>query len=804
MLKGHAFDYYFANIGIMPQTFDSICKMFEEYFEGEEYKRGVLDKWNNIDLKSTINQHWKTEKFFHNKIITACQRVKACSIACTKPANTVASLLEELRSGITTYELSNPTSIISSTFNAEDKHEIFYTDRKFRRHYDNNNSRPNERQFNFSNRSFSKKCFVYHRGGCWSSRHTQEEGDESYRKFKQKFGNQLDKSLKKRFEQFVAEYKGDEPDDVPENNLDNDEDFDILIAGLELHYPSSDETFLTSAVPIDGNSIISNLADHSFLHRITEKLETNQPSTIRYGSQEFYGIMIDTGGAERSTAGYNQYLAFNQMTGTEIDNSTANKAKISFGMGSADSIGSLHVNSLIGLIEFHVLHADTPFLLSIADMDRLNIYYNKISNTIVTPSFSYPVIRRFGHPFLLWKFDYQSFVQGSILTNECFSTNSELCRLHRRFGHLSVDRLRRLLERSGHNDFNISYLNNLTNFCKQCQLKGKSPGRFKFNLRDELNFNYSIIIDIMYIDGKPVLHVVHEATRFQAARWLDKLSSKHTWDTLRQCWIDTYVGSPDWIINDAGANFVGKEFIQHASSLAMRTKSVPVEAHWSIGIVERYHHMLRRAYKIVVEELKGSGINKEMALQMAVKAMNDSAGPDGLVPTLLVFGTYPRMSEIDPPAPSISQRAKAIQKAMEEIGKLRAQKQIADALNQRNGPNSGRGGNWKGPYKFLGIDGETCKILLPSGITDFRSTPVKPFFQEPIDAETNNAPEKNVITAPAISEHGNNRFSAVPNVEPEPQQQPRRSERQRAPRKLPYDNHLPADISVQLQLNDPR
>ncbi|KAI0991756.1 hypothetical protein K3495_g16431, partial [Podosphaera aphanis] len=149
------------------------------------------------------------------------------------------------------------------------------------------------------------------------------------------------KSLKKRFEQFVAEYEGDEPDDIPDNNLDDDENFDILIAGLELHYPSSDETFLTSAGPIDGNSIISSLADRSFLHGITGKLESKQPPTIRYGSQEFYGIMIDTGAAKRSTAGYNQYLAFNQMTGTKIDNSTAGNAKISFGMGSAESIDSM-------------------------------------------------------------------------------------------------------------------------------------------------------------------------------------------------------------------------------------------------------------------------------------------------------------------------------------------------------------------------------------------------------------------------------------------------------------------------------
>ncbi|KAI2634264.1 hypothetical protein GGS26DRAFT_553076 [Hypomontagnella submonticulosa] len=30
---------------------------------------------------------------------------------------------------------------------------------------------------------------------------------------------------------------------------------------------------------------------------------------------------------------------------------------------------------------------------------------------------------------------------------------------------------------------------------------------------------------------------------------------------------------------------------------------------------------------------------------MAVKAVNDTAGPDGLVPTLLVFGAYPRLVE---------------------------------------------------------------------------------------------------------------------------------------------------------------
>ena len=35
---------------------------------------------------------------------------------------------------------------------------------------------------------------------------------------------------------------------------------------------------------------------------------------------------------------------------------------------------------------------------------------------------------------------------------------------------------------------------------------------------------------------------------------------------------------------------------------------------------------------------------------MAVKAVNDIAGLDRLVPTLLVYGAYLRISKLDPPA----------------------------------------------------------------------------------------------------------------------------------------------------------
>ena len=38
---------------------------------------------------------------------------------------------------------------------------------------------------------------------------------------------------------------------------------------------------------------------------------------------------------------------------------------------------------------------------------------------------------------------------------------------------------------------------------------------------------------------------------------------------------------------------------------------------------------------------------------MALKVINDSIGPNGLIPTLLVFRAYPRIVEFDIPNPTV-------------------------------------------------------------------------------------------------------------------------------------------------------
>jgi hypothetical protein len=72
---------------------------------------------------------------------------------------------------------------------------------------------------------------------------------------------------------------------------------------------------------------------------------------------------------------------------------------------------------------------------------------------------------------------------------------------------------------------------------------------------------------------------------------------------------------------------------------------------------------------------------------MAVKAVNNTAGPNGLVPTLLVYGAYLRISNLGPPTPSITERAAIIQKAIAKIVKLRAKQTVNNALYYYNRPN---------------------------------------------------------------------------------------------------------------------
>jgi len=149
---------------------------------------------------------------------------------------------------------------------------------------------------------------------------------------------------------------------------------------------------------------------------------------------------------------------------------------------------------------------------------------------------------------------------------------------------------------------------------------------------------------------------------------------------------------------------------------------------------------------------------------MAIKAINNTTGPDGLVPTLLVYRAYPKISNLDPPAPSITEQTAAIQKAITEIVKLQAKQTVNSTLHHHNRPDTTsvynlllnsevliwhKSGNWTRPYCLLAIENAICCVQLPSRPTNFRNTSIKPYFQskntynvEPDEPEAPTKPDK--------------------------------------------------------------
>jgi hypothetical protein len=87
-------------------------------------------------------------------------------------------------------------------------------------------------------------------------------------------------------------------------------------------------------------------------------------------------------------------------------------------------------------------------------------------------------------------------------------------------------------------------------------------------------------------------------------------------------------------------------------------------------MIERYYGPLHCIYYIIIAELPD--ISKDIALQMAFKVINNSTGPDGLIPTLLVFKAYLYIVKSNVPNFIVIKQAVALKKAIEEVKKFKA------------------------------------------------------------------------------------------------------------------------------------
>jgi hypothetical protein len=346
--------------------------------------------------------------------------------------------------------------------------------------------------------------------------------------------------------------------------------------------------------------------------------------------------MLNTGAAGVFTASEKQVRALQKkIPNITVDKSTAGKYCIRFGNNFVIKFTrTVGIITSFGVINFAIMPINTSFLFCFTDIKKYNVYLDNTRNVLVYGGRNYPIAIRNGHAWFL--LDNLKGIMSHFI-------ETELRQLHQRFGHPAANRLQRLLKKAEIKDIDHNVLAKINRICYQCQMHGGKPGRFRFTLQKNANFNYRVIVDVIFLTGKLVLYAINEAITFQTAKFLSNITAKTIWNVLRNIWINTYIKSPDVIIINAETNLIATKFVNNAKTIIIEIKEVLVEAHYSIGKIEKYHDSVKRAYEIIIKKL-GIAISLFNALQMAIKSVNDTAGSDGLVPTLLVFGAYPKLT----------------------------------------------------------------------------------------------------------------------------------------------------------------
>ncbi|KAI0992321.1 hypothetical protein K3495_g15865, partial [Podosphaera aphanis] len=291
MLTGTALKHYYTSIKPNPQItqLPEICENIRQTFEGAEFKRSMLTRWNNLTFQTIIDdnqsknietclqllidelrttqmslpRNFQDDASLQNKLLTACQSQPSCSIACSTPANSSLALINNLRLSINTflavnkstqqaqYNTSsnttnrninninpNPNPNPNPNLNSNSNEELIFIDRKY--HGQHN------RHSGTSKRSSTQKCFICRKTGCWSSRHSADERARA----REKFHNNFRKIADTRFDQYIAEFEGQEEDlgDISETEIE------ALIKETENLGLTDSGLFMTEAGPLNNNN----------------------------------------------------------------------------------------------------------------------------------------------------------------------------------------------------------------------------------------------------------------------------------------------------------------------------------------------------------------------------------------------------------------------------------------------------------------------------------------------------------------------------------------------------------------------
>ncbi len=202
--------------------------------------------------------------------------------------------------------------------------------------------------------------------------------------------------------QFITEFEDNQDENFitqffEELNIDFEID-NITINEFVIELNSDSKSFLIVVDSIDDSKTISAiiimLADKTFKHRLISinniTISANSISYIynvftasRYDDREFKDILIDHDVANFSSEDIEQFTILQRISKTTLILKKKRITSFRFDIDEILFIDIVDLKILVDVITFHIVLVQISFLLCLADMNRLRLYFNNLINMLI-------------------------------------------------------------------------------------------------------------------------------------------------------------------------------------------------------------------------------------------------------------------------------------------------------------------------------------------------------------------------------------------------------------------------------------
>ena len=222
----------------------------------------------------------------------------------------------------------------------------------------------------------------------------------------------------------------------------------------------------------------------------------------------------------------------------------------------------------------------------------------------------------------------------------------QIMTMHKNLGHPSNDRLAKALQVAGfRSDIVQAALELRCPICAACSPpKHQRPG----SLKPLLDFNNKIYIDGVKWQNSSgqsfhFYHILDAGSNFHVAMGSPSRETKDLIHLIQQHWI-SWAGPPDEMQVDSATEMNSHDFSEFNQRFGIKQSTIPPEAHWQQGKIERHGGFLQSMLtKIDLEHPITDYMSLQTALNQSTHAKNSLSVRHGYAPEVIVFGKHSRV-----------------------------------------------------------------------------------------------------------------------------------------------------------------